>query len=84
MGRQRMQNAALIFMSVLLSLAAETMLRWLKSDRKKYFVWQPNLIHTFYPDSTLFHGIKGASLFSINAVVSAGRCLRMATSDSCV
>lgn len=68
MARQRMQNAALIFMSVLLSfLAAETMLRWLKSDRKKYFVWQPNLRHTFYPDSTLFHGIKGASLFSINA-----------------
>jgi hypothetical protein len=68
MGRQRMQNAALIFMSVLLSfLAAESMLRWLKSDRKKYFVWQPNLRHIFYPDSTLFHGIKGASLFSINA-----------------
>lgn len=68
MARQRMQNASLIFMSVLLSfLAAETMLRWLKSDRKKYFVWQPNLRHTFYPDSTLFHGIKGASLFSINA-----------------
>lgn len=68
MARQRMQNASLIFMSVLLSfLAAETMLRWLKSDRKKYFVWQPNLRHIFYPDSTLFHGIKGASLFSINA-----------------
>lgn len=68
MTRQKKQNAALIFMSVLLSfLATEVMLRWLKPDRKKYFVWQPNLRHTFYPDSTLFHGIKGASLFSMNA-----------------
>lgn len=67
-GRKAIQKAALILVSVLLSfLIAECLLRLFSNNTDKYYVWQPNLQHTFYPDSTLFCGVYGASQFSINS-----------------
>lgn len=62
-----LQKAALIFISVLLSLfAAELILRAAMPARDKYWVWQPNLHYVFHPDSAVFDGINGPSEFSIN------------------
>ncbi|MBK8659579.1 MAG: SGNH/GDSL hydrolase family protein [Bacteroidetes bacterium] len=67
-GRKAIQKAALILVSVLLSfLIAECLLRLFVNESDKYYVWQPNLQHTFYPDTTLFCGVYGSSHFSINA-----------------
>ncbi len=61
-------KAGLVIVSILLSLfIAELILRFLYPEQTKYFVWQPNLQHTFYPDSNILHGLNGASQFSINS-----------------
>lgn len=61
------QKAGLIIVSILLSLfIAEVLLRWLYPDSSKYYVWQPNLQHTFTPDSTILYGISGKKKFTIN------------------
>ena len=66
--REIILKAVLIATSILLSVfIAELVLRVVQPDTTKRFVWQPNLQHTFYPDSTIFYGIHGASNFSINA-----------------
>lgn len=58
----------MIVISVLLSLfIAEVTLRCIMPDDNLYYVWQPNLQHTFYPDSTIFYGIKGEKKFTINS-----------------
>lgn len=48
-------------------LLAEGLLHIIYPDTQKLYVWQPNLQHTFYPDSAILHGIYGPSRFSINA-----------------
>ncbi len=62
-----MKKAGLVILSILLSLfIAELILRFIYQQQTKYFVWQPNLSHTFHPDSTIFYGITGTKQFSIN------------------
>lgn len=62
-----LQKAALILISVLLSLfAAELILRTFMPADDKYWVWQPSLHYVFHPDSSIFYGIKGPSEFSIS------------------
>ena len=62
------QKAGLIICSILLSLLmTEIVLRWLYPQEGKLFVWQPNLNHTFLPDSSIFYGVNGAKNFSINS-----------------
>ncbi|HLP49604.1 MAG TPA: SGNH/GDSL hydrolase family protein [Chitinophagales bacterium] len=36
-------------------------------QQNKLFVWQPNLQHTFHPDSTILYGVHGPSTFTINS-----------------
>ncbi len=62
-----MKKAALLLVSLTATLLlAEGLLRLLYPDTQQLYVWQPNLQHTFYPDSAIFPGIKGPSLFTIN------------------
>jgi len=66
--KEIIRKAGLILISILLSLfIAEILLRIVYPKQEKLFVWQPNLKHTFYPDSTIFYGINGASDFTINS-----------------
>lgn len=68
MFRKYFQKAGLIFISILLSLfIGEIVLHFVIPENDKLYVWQPNLQHTFYPDPTVFYGIKDASQFSINS-----------------
>ena len=68
-----MKRILLLAVSVIVTLLiAEIALRFIYSVDDKYYIWQPNLRHTFYPDSTLFYGIKGAKQFSINATGTRG------------
>lgn len=61
------QKAVLIILSVLLSLfIAEMGLRLLHPNDSRYYVWQPDLKHIFFPDSSIFYGIHGNKTFSIN------------------
>jgi hypothetical protein len=62
------KKAALLLVSLIVTLLlAEGLLRLLYPDTQQLYVWQPNLQHTFYPDSAILHGIYGPSRFSINA-----------------
>lgn len=63
----KIQKGALILASMLLSLLlAECLLRLFTPNTNQLYVWQPNLSHIFYPDSTIFYGISGESRFIIN------------------
>ncbi len=65
--KNKLQKAGLIFISLLLSLfLAEVVLYLVYPQDEKLYVWQPNLHHTFHPDSTIFYGVNGASNFTIN------------------
>lgn len=67
MYKSLLQKAALILLSVLLSLLlAEFVLRRFLPPDENYYVWQPNLHKVFHPDSSVFYGIKGPSQFTIN------------------
>src|ERR1043165_2922731 len=62
------KKAGLIIVSVLLSLLiAELVLRVGYPVRQQYYVWQPNLRHTFGPDPAIFYGVKGEKHFSVNS-----------------
>ncbi len=62
------KKAGLVIASILLSLfIAEVILRLIYPQQAKYFAWQPNLQHTFRPDSSVFYGVNGAKQFSINS-----------------
>ncbi|MCW5907067.1 MAG: SGNH/GDSL hydrolase family protein [Chitinophagales bacterium] len=75
-------KALLILASVLLSLfIAEVALRWAMPDDNLYYVWQPNLQHTFYPDSTVFYGINGTKNFTINSNGYRGEKFRAETTN---
>ncbi len=66
--KNKIQKAALVLLSVLLSLfTAELVLHFLLPPTYKLHVWQPNLSHTFHPDSTIFYGISSESKFTINS-----------------
>lgn len=66
--KNTIQKAGLILVSVLLSLfMAEIVLRLVYPQDEKLYVWQPNLQHTFHPDSTFFYGVYGVKNFSINS-----------------
>jgi hypothetical protein len=63
-----LKKAALFVVSTLTGLLlAEGLLRLLYPDTQQLYVWQPNLQHTFYPDSSVLYGIYGPARFSINA-----------------
>ena len=67
MYKSILQKAALILISVLLSLLpAEFVLRRFLPPDENYYVWQPNLHYVFHPDSNVLYGIKGLSQFTIN------------------
>lgn len=62
------KKAALLLVSLTATLLlAEGLLRLIYPDTQQLYVWQPNLQHTFYPDSAILNGIYGPSRFSINA-----------------
>lgn len=66
--KNTIQKAGLILLSVLLSLfIVEIVLRLAYPQNEKLYVWQPNLQHTFTPDSTIFYGVREAKSFSINS-----------------
>jgi len=66
--KSTIQKAGLIICSILLSLLmTEIVLRWLYPQNDKLYVWQPNLQHTFHPDSSIFYGVYGVKNFSINS-----------------
>ncbi len=68
LAKEIVRKAGLIILSILLSLfIAELALQLVCPQQTKYFVWQPNLQHTFHPNSTIFYGISGAKQFSINS-----------------
>lgn len=54
--------------ALLLSLfIAEGVLRLIYPVQANYYVWQPNLQHTFEPDTIVFSGVHGSSNFTINS-----------------
>jgi len=58
----------LLACSVALALViAEGVLRVVYPAKSHYYVWQPNLKHTFYPDTSILSGLQSPSTFSINA-----------------
>lgn len=66
--KNTIQKAGLILLSMLLSLfIAEIVLRLVYPQNEKLYVWQPNLHHTFHPDSAIFYGVHGQKNFSINS-----------------
>jgi lysophospholipase L1-like esterase len=66
--KNTIQKAGLIIFSILLSLLiAEIVLRLVYPQNHKLYVWQPNLHHTFLPDSSIFYGVHGEKNFSINS-----------------
>jgi hypothetical protein len=78
-------KAALVITSVLLSLlVAEFTLRWVMPDDERYYVWEPNLQHQFYPDSSIFYGIKGIKNFTINEQGIRGDLLLKNTEEKAV
>lgn len=57
----------LVVISCVFAVAiSEVMLRCFYPIEPKYQVWEPNLHHTFLPDSTIFYGISGPAEFTIN------------------
>ena len=38
------------------------------SKLNSYYVWPPNLEYIFFPNSSIFHGISGESIFTINSL----------------
>src|SRR5579872_4346983 len=63
-----LQKAGLVIFSILLSLLlAEFVLRFIYPSTTRYYVWQPLLRHTFYPDTSLLPGLSPVSEFTINA-----------------
>lgn len=57
----------LLLGSVAFALAiAEGVLRMVYPSTMHYYVWQPNLKHTFYPDTSILNGLQSPSNFSIN------------------
>ena len=63
-----LQKAGLVIISILLSLlVAELVLRFLYPAQIRYYVWQPNLRHTFYPDTTVLKGLHSPTHFTINS-----------------
>ena len=63
-----LQKAGLVVTSILLSLLlAELVLRFIYPAQTYYFVWQPNLQHTFTPDPAIIEGVKSPSSFTINS-----------------
>ncbi|MDB5281802.1 MAG: GDSL-like lipase/acylhydrolase family protein [Bacteroidota bacterium] len=63
-----LQKAVLVLASILLSvLLAEILLRLMYPVQTHYFVWQPNLKHTFTPDSSVLSGLQSPSSFTINS-----------------
>lgn len=64
----KLKKAGLVILAILLSVfIAEGVLRLVYKAQQHYYVWQPNLKHVFIPDSSVFNGVKGASVFTINA-----------------
>ncbi|MCS6935653.1 MAG: hypothetical protein NZM35_10985 [Chitinophagales bacterium] len=58
----------LVVISLICTLAlCEVFLRINADERQRYYVWEPNLHHTFLPDSTVLYGISGQGRFTINA-----------------
>lgn len=75
--RQIISKAGLVIISILLSLfIAEVVLRFIYPDSAKYYVWQPNLHHTFHPDSNILYGISGKKKFTINEQGLRGEVLK--------
>lgn len=63
-----LQRAGLVIIATLLALfLGELVLRLLLPEPKGVYVWQPNLQHTFTPDTTIFYGIHGSKPFTINS-----------------
>ncbi len=62
------QITLLFAFSLLLSaVTAEYLLRLCYPQNDNLYVWQPNLHHTFRPDSSIFCGVGGEKNFSINS-----------------
>lgn len=63
-----LQRAVLVVTATLLALfLGELLLRLLLPEPKGMYVWQPNLQHTFTPDTGIFYGIHGSKQFTINS-----------------
>lgn len=77
-----MKRILLLAVSVIVALfTAEVALLIAYPANNKYYIWQPNLRHTFYPDSSIFYGIKGAKQFSINSDGARGNTFSKATQN---
>ncbi|MFN8285749.1 MAG: SGNH/GDSL hydrolase family protein [Chitinophagales bacterium] len=77
-----MSKAGLALMAVLLSLlTAEIVLEQWNKEPDLLYVWQPNLKHTFYPDSGIIKGIYGPQQFTINAKGMRGELFTRATQN---
>jgi lysophospholipase L1-like esterase len=63
-----LMKAGMVVASILLSLfLAELVLRVIYPAQTRYYVWQPNLQHTFYPDTTVLKGLHSPAHFTINS-----------------
>ncbi len=69
------QKIVLAAFSILLALfIAEILLRIFSTDQ--LYVWQPDLRHTFYPDTAIIQGVDGEKHFSINKNGMRGEVFR--------
>lgn len=68
-----MKRLLLLIVSVIVALCiAEIALRIVLPQDNKYYIWQPNLQHTFHPDSTILLGVSGNKQFTINSTGARG------------
>jgi len=59
----------IVFITIIVGLAFFEFLNYKQVTKIDYsYVWPPNLVYVFHPDSNIFNGINGESYFTINSM----------------
>ncbi len=59
----------IVFITIIIGLAFFEFLNYKQVTKIDYsYVWPPNLVYVFHPDSSIFSGISGESYFTINSM----------------
>ncbi len=59
----------IVFITIIFGLVIFEIFNYLNVSKVTYsYVWPPNLEYVFFPNSSIFHGISGESVFTINSL----------------